>query len=236
MKRFKQILEDVRLMNTVGLRTEGPFRTIKTFKVEEMGSPVATIGNYNVYQIHHGRQTHRGHGKFIDINDPETSERMRNWDIGGAFVVHHPTSNSIVGTLNYAVYNENRPKELHITDLHAVEGYTGIRKAIFDTAADKLGYTMISDHTQTHKGKRGWENDIMNGEPVSVRYYHDYARGLDSQFDEVPIDSTNYKDHQIWSVQNYPREHINPETGMKHDPSDILLVRRPKVNKRVIKP
>jgi len=230
MKSFKQYIhEDIRMTSHTGARAENPHQTIKTFKIEDMGKPVATIGNYNIHQIHHGRQTHRGYGKFIDINDPETSDRIRNWETGGAFVVHHPSSNSIVGTLNYEVRNEDRPKELHITDLHAVEGYTGIRKSIFNTASDKLGYTMVSDWSQTERGKRGWENDILNGEPISVRYYHDYARGIDSKFDEVPIDSTNYKDHKIWSAENYIRPHQNPQTGRSHDPSDILLVRKPKI-------
>jgi hypothetical protein len=228
MKTFKTILEDILMSGSSGLRSEEPYTRIKTFKVEEMGKPVATVDNYQIYQIHHGRQTHRGHGKFIDINDPETPSSQRNWGTGGSFAVYHPQSGKFVAHMSYTVPNEDRPKELHIHDLHATEGFTGVRHAMFDTAADKLGYSLISDWQQTDKGRRSWENDIKRGTPISIRYYHDYKRGPDVAYDEVPVDAHNYKNYKIWSNNRYGDSFENPETGTKHDASDVLLVRHPK--------
>ena len=225
MKTFKNFIsEDIRLLPLVGFRDEEDEaqRDFK-FKPEELGRPVHSIGEYDIYQVHHGYGgerygEHTGFGKFIDLTDPKI--QMKFTGEGGRFGIFHRPTGKIAGYLTY--HMDPRKKEIKIKDLKGVEGHKGVRDMLFDTITDKLGYTLVSDTSQTEKGARGWKKDIAAGKNIKVRYYHD---PLDN--DPYEIDAQDVPENHIWAKiretiphPKYPKIQLYP--------ADVQLVRYPK--------
>jgi hypothetical protein len=227
MKKFKEILEDVRLNPEVGKEISfGNIRGFTENDVRFFGKPVATKGDLDLYQIHHGDSSHRGHGMFIDINSESTPSAFR-YNEGGLFIVHDRPKNKFIGYMQYDSH-PRRQKDLHITTLKSTIGpHKGVRDFIYDTAADRLKYTLVSDNIQTEGGKRGWEKDIKTGKNISVRYVRNHFK---DDWDEYPASEINPS--HIWSRQSsilHPRPDPNLRISKNlFDPTDVFLVRRPR--------
>lgn len=227
MKTFKEILEDVRLNPFEGVRP-GSLERIKGFTEEDVplfGKPVASHGPLDLYQVHHGDSSHRGHGMFININNrnpfsvPEYN--------GGAFIVHDRENNKFVGVMEYDSH-ERRPTHLHVNFLKSTSGpHKGIRNFIYDNVADKLGYTIVSDSVHTRSGQRGWMKDIQAGKNITVRYVNNADK---EEWDELP--AKDVLPIHIWSGREstilHPNASISPLGKRLYDERDVLLVRHPK--------
>jgi len=83
---------------------------------------------------------------------------------------------------------------------------------LYDTIADKLGYTIVSDHMQTPKGKKGWLNDIASGKNIHIRTINDKTGRITSQ---RKIDPQNFSEKDVWS------------SGDFNIGDNVLLVRHP---------
>jgi hypothetical protein len=224
MKTFKDFMtEDVELLNQKGFREfEDDAQKDFKFKPEELDKPVNSIGDYDVYQLHHGYGgerygEHTGFGRFIDLSDPKS--QMKFTSEGGRFGVFHRPTGKIAGYLNY--YMDPRKKEVEIKDLKGVEGHKNVRSMLFDTITDKLGYTLVSDETQTEKGVRGWKKDIADGKNIKVRYHH--GMSTDGPYE---VSAENVPHEHIWAKKTERIPHaLYPKIQL--EPSLVNLVRYP---------
>lgn len=231
MKRFKQIIEDVIQSNYDGTPAD-ELPKIMHHTVEDiprMGKPLASVGDLDLYQIHHGDPLHHaGHGAFIDTTaSEEDANRYGTFD-GGVFIVHDRRANRFIGHMTYDNLMENRPKELYIKGLKSARSnHRGIRNLIYDTAADKLGYTLVSDTHHSGTGKKGWVRDIDAGKNVHVRYIKNYAN---EDWDEIPAKGIPHV--HIWgSIQGSILHPFQPEQMFSknlYSSDRVLLVRKPK--------
>jgi len=225
MKTFKKILEDVRLNPVEGIRPE-TFDNIKGFTEKDipiMGRPVASHGPLDLYQIHHGDPSHKGHGLFVNTKNPFSDPDYN----GGAFIVHDRDNDKFVGVMEYDSHIK-RPTHLHVNYLKSSTGpHKGIRNFIYDNVADKLGYTIVSDSVQTRSGQRGWMKDIKDGKNINVRYVNNHDT---DDWDELP--AKNVLPVHIWSTKGstivHPNSAITPFGKRLYDERDVVLVRHPK--------
>lgn len=222
MKTFKNYLnEDVEILRQTGLRgdaeeTQHDFK----YKPEDFEKPVNSIGQYDVYQFHHGYGDHKGFGKFHDLLD--VKEKTKYTGEGGRFGVFHRPTGQIAGYVKYHM-NPAR-KEIEVQDLKGVEGHRGVRSMLYDTITDHLGYTLVADRKQTDRGMRGWEEDIASGKNIKVRYYHGHA-DLDKTPHEVAAQDVPHE--HIWASRNKTIPHPK-YPSIKLEPDLVELVRYPK--------
>jgi len=223
MKTFKDFMtEDITLLSQKGIREfeDGAQKDFK-FKPEELGKPINSIGDYDVYQLHHGSNDgrygeHKGFGKFIDLSDP----KMNFSTEGGRFGVFHRPTGKIAGYLKYDM-DSPRKKEIKIHDLIGIEGHKNIRSMLFDTITDKLGYALVSDESQTEKGVRGWKQDIADGKNIKVRYHH--GMSTDEPYE---ISAENVPHEHIWAKKTQKIPHpLYPQIQL--EPYLVNLVRYP---------
>lgn len=218
MKTFKNYLnEDVEILRQGGIRgdaeeTQHDFK----FKPEDFEKPVNSIGEYDVYQFHHGHGDHKGFGKFEDLRGPQSKYKGE----GGRFGLFHRPTGKIAGYVSYTM--NPAKKEIQIKDLKGVEGHRGVRDKLYDTITDKLGYTLVADNKQTDRGMRGWEEDIADGKNIKVRYYHDYA-----DTDPHEISAQNVPHEHIWAKHNQTIPHPKMPV-IQLTPDLVELVRYPK--------
>jgi hypothetical protein len=211
MKKFKDfILEDIwQLSQSVERLPQGEVPKQLGFSPSDFGDPIHSIGDYDVHQLHHGSGQHRGYGRFVNTDQQIFSGR-HVYD-GGMFLLKHRPTGEVAGYLRYR-HNPEIPNEIHVNDLLGYQGHRGVRDMLYDTASDKLGYSIVSDWSQTKKGVRGWKSDIENGKNVKIRV-------VDPSDDDRII-----AEHPAKGI---PSENIWTE----HDPEvgeSILLVRHPK--------
>lgn len=197
--------------------------------VPRMGNAIASMGDLDLYQIHHGDPLHHaGHGSFIDTTaNLEDANRYGTYD-GGVFIVHDRRSNRFVGHMTYDNPLSHRPKDLYIHGLKSARSNTrGIRNFIYDNAADKLGYTLISDTHHSKSGKRGWVRDIDAGKNVHIRYVKSHT---DEDWDEIPAKGIPHV--HIWGHITgailHPFQPLKPRSANFYPSDRVLLVRKPK--------
>lgn len=210
MKTFKNYLnEDIWNLSHGGVRAE-PKTIFKSFgyDVKDFGPPVHSMGDYDLHQLHFGVSGHRGFGRYVDKS--KNQENPLFYEGGHFALVHRPTG-EYAGHMSYIF--DPRNSELKVKDLLATEGHKNVRNMIYDSVADRLGYTIVSDWGQTSRGKRGWMTDIEKGHNVKIRK-------LDKQDDvisEYPAKGVDPK--EIWTT-------TDPQIGDK-----VLLVRYPNTAK-----
>ena len=209
MKKFKDFIsEDVwELPQSVERPTQSKIPTKLGVEPSDFGSPVHSVGEYDLYQLHHGSGEHRGFGRFVHIHNVYPIQHVYE---GGMFLLKHRPTGEIAGYLKYK-HDLKKPNELQIHDLLGYQGHSGVRDMLYDTASDKLGYSIVSDWSQTKKGLRGWKSDIENGKNVKIRVIDPYDDRIIAEHPAKGIPHEN-----IWT------EH-DPEVG-----DSILLVRHPK--------
>ena len=215
MKKFKDyIIEDIKILPMSGIR-EMPEDAQDDFKLtpKDFDKPVHSIRDYDIYQLHHGYGSHKGFGNFVDI----TNKPSKYTTEGGRFGIFHRPTGQIAGYIRY--HMNPHTKEVEIKDLKGVEGHKNIRSMLYDTITDHLGYTLLSDSSQSERGMRGWKEDIHNGENIKVRYHH--------EFEDEPHEVAAHKvpENHIWSKQAVPSP-LNSKILVP--PENIQLVRYPK--------
>lgn len=222
MKTFKNYLsEDIVSLDQRGLRgdVEETQRDFK-FKPNDFEKPVNTVGEYDVYQFHHGYGDHKGFGKFQDLLDPKNVVKFSGE--GGRFGIFHRPTGKIAGYLKYQM--DPSKKEIEVQDLKGVEGHKNLRSMLYDTITDHLGYTLVADRQQTEKGMRGWKKDIQQGKNIKVRYTHGHE-DLDRKPHEISAE--NVPHNQIWGTYRETIPHPKYPSIML-EPELVHLVRYPK--------
>lgn len=232
MKTFKNFLSETPIESNYegSIADELPIVMHHTVNdVPRMGKPLASMGDLDLYQIHHGDPlVHSGHGAFIDTTENlEDAKKYGTYD-GGVFIVHDRRSNKFVGHMTYANQFPHRPKDLNIFGLKSARsGTRGIRNFIYDNVSDKLGYTLISDTHHSGSGKRGWVKDIDAGKNVYIRYIKNYAN---EDWDEISAKGVPHV--HIWGrITGSILHPFQPDSIFSKNlyPSDrVLLVRKPK--------
>ena len=225
MISFKQyIIEDIYQMRNPGTRDFYISGVGGRREVHDLGAPVHSMGTYDIHQIHFhdAESSHRGFGVSHEL--AKKDNRPVEDNNHGTFVLVHRPSEKILGVAEYD-HDPSRDKEVKIQNLHGIEGEKGIRSKLYDTIADKLGYTIVSDTTQTAQGRRGWEKDIADGKNITVRYTKRNAKlGKSEIVDEIPADEVDSS--HIWTTGHLSKL-THPKTAEEYNADRVMLVRHP---------
>lgn len=232
MRTFKIFLSETPVESNYEGSISDTISTIMHHKVDDvprMGNPIASKGDLDLYQVHHGDPLHHaGYGAFIDTTASlEDANRYGTYE-GGVFIVHDRKLNKFVGHMTYDNPLSHRPKDLYIHGLKSARSnIRGIRNFIYDNAVEKLGYTLISDTHHSGSGKRGWIRDIDAGHNVNVRYIKNHQTEDWSEIPAKGILPGNIWSHIHGSVL-HPHQPYKPFSANLFSPERVLLVRRPK--------